>query len=78
MPYYAVTIWGDNPYQPEIQKLKTKDEVIEWLLYEYTGHDTGGVFRTLKDAKQFCSEKIPNYKFKRAHIVQQVWEGIGW
>lgn len=76
MPYYAVTTYDGDP-TPQIKKLKTKDDVIEWLMYGINP-DFEGVFRTLKEAKEFCYERIPNYKFKREHLSQQVWPGAGW
>ena len=75
MPYYAVTIYEGDPI-PEIKKLKTKDAVIEWLMYGINP-DNEGVFPTLKLAKVFCSGKIPNYKFKREHLSQLEFAGIG-
>jgi len=70
MTYYAVTIY-DGEDTPEIRRVKTKDEVIEWLLMGINP-DFEGVFRTLKEAKTFCSERISNYKFKREHMRDYV------
>jgi len=65
MVYYAVSVQGN---EPSIRRLKTKDDVIDWLLMGFNP-DNEAIVDTVSEAKEWIkSLHDPNYVFKRRHM----------
>ena len=71
-----MSTYPDLKTEPELLKVKTRDDEIKNLKYQTEKHDFENILKSLKSDNEYCKKKYKNlYKKKILHFITEILVG---